>query len=729
MGLVGAVQEGRANRIMEALHDLTPRQARCCRDGQWVTIGAAGLVPGDLVMVMMGEQIPADMRLVEQNGLEVDESILTGESKSISKNLEDSLWLGTMVKAGKGKGIVTAIGNATRFGRISRLSQGLADLESPLQLQLNRLGKQLSLLSIGLILLQSAWAILVQGRGWLEVFTVGVSLAVAAIPEGLPVVACVTLALSTLRLGQRGVLVRRMSAIEACATLDCLCLDKTGTLTENQLRVHSVALTDNQLRVHSVALTDNQLRVNSVSEQNHLVSLIGAWCNAAEWVDGRWQGMAVDVALANHWAEQARRLKPVCLGEVPFDHTRKYHAVEYPEIGVLVKGAPEILFPQLLAIFSQLRTVAFGWGPTGTLHQPAAWQPVALVSLSDSLRLHLEQFIGGLRDRRIRAIMVTGDGREEAERVAQLVGLTGTATDADTAMKSGPRSIVYRATPEHKQALIRRLRQEGLVVGMTGDGVNDAPALHHASLAIAMGSGTQVAQAASQLVLLNDDPRSLLCAIDEGRRVFANVRRFVRFQLTISLAALSLVSLASALNASMVPLSPVQILLINLIMDGPPAQCLALEAAQPGSENKEIVAGMLPRVLLVSTTVAVGCLLLHLRYPQDTTPCFAAFIMASLIHALGCRSEKRSLLPSSTKETFPSNRSLNWALSGTMALLLLCVYWSPLHGLVQTQSMSANMWLEAAAVPMAALVMEECIKLFMRRSIVMKRRYFSLIEV
>ncbi len=749
VGTVGFIQEYRTEKSLDELNKLAPPKCHVLRDDVVTERLASELVPGDVVELRLGDRVPADMILIESVSLEFDESMMTGEHETKNKMaLSPSTWpsrdeealctayMGTLVKAGRGKGIVVAIGPNTELGRLFKLVEQTEDKKSPLQVSLDHLGQQLTLYS-GLFIGLISIAGLFQSRPLMEIFTVAVSLAVAAIPEGLPVVATITLALGVLRLSRRKVIVRKLPAVEALGSVNILCADKTGTLTTNELSVQIVFPVDGE----PLSMSED------VSRQTVLPLLrVASLCNNASRHGDKILGNAIDVALYA-WAdklgypgEQLRRLS-----EVPFSSDRKYMTVQCDEgAGFFVKGAPEVIASMLGSddqanvcnemaghLHSQgLRTLALASGPSMD-----RLKLVGLLGLMDPPRPDIAKTLSSLRSAHLRTVMVTGDAKETAVSLASVIGFPHapdtvvSGSQLEEALEGSKSaesllsrlSIVYRASPKHKLLLVQSLQiQLRAVVAMTGDGVNDAPALKMADIGVAMGkSGTDVARESAKLILTDDNLAALLDGVHEGKAIFANIRHFVRFQLATSLAALGLIAAAAFLSPTGAPpLNPMQILLINIIMDGPPAQSLGVEpihadvlSRPPRPRDAPILsANLLARTGLSALFVLLGCTAVfywELQIaPGDTTRTFTAFVLFSLVNAFCCRSLEKSVFSLGLLE----NHFLNASITIAIITLLAILYMPVLSAIFQTSPLPLFQLAGLSGLAGTLLIFDELVK-------------------
>jgi len=636
---VAYIQEARSEQTLKALASLVPPRALAVRSGQPAAdVAAADLVPGDVVVISTGDRVPADCRIVEAVELVVDESSLTGESEPVTKSAEwegkaptddqvpladcaTLLFAGTFVRFGRARAVVACTGARTEFGIAAQELKDLEPGRTPLQQGMDALGKKLSAASIAVIVAIGVFGLL-RGESLLGVFTVGVSLAVAAIPEGLPICVAVTLALGVMRIAKRQAIVKRLPAVEALGCTDVLCCDKTGTLTRNEMRVAEarcgawrVVRDDDGWSVASDAADGSEprwLRVGAGRDEMLPQPVLACFdacslCSNAT----REHGNPTEVALLEAAATLGvpdRRDRTTRVSEVAFSSERKRMEVRVKDGGATatyVKGALECLNfdadPRWKAENDAL--AARGLRVLGLLKaDDRGTRLLGLVGLADPPRATAAATVAALRSRGTRVVMLTGDGRETACAIARRVGILeegrdagalvlsgaeldqlvaggsvqGFARDADDApggaiMCGSPRpdldyvasvvsrvAVLYRVSPRHKLAVVRVLRNAGAVVAMTGDGVNDAPALKAADVGVAMGvAGTDVAKEAADVVLADDELASIVHAVDEGKAIFHNIRNFLTFQLSTSLAALGIVAGAKVLGLPP-PLNPMQ---------------------------------------------------------------------------------------------------------------------------------------------------------------------------
>ena len=809
--LVAYVQEAKSERTLKALASLVPPRALAVRGGRPAAdVAAADLVPGDVVVVAAGDRVPADVRLVEAVELLVDESSLTGESEPVDKvadarddaeaaapgaapvtDCRTLLFAGTFVRYGRGRGVVACTGSRTEFGIAAQELKDLEPGRTPLQQGMDSLGKKLSAASIAVIVAIGLVGVL-RGEPILDVFTVGVSLAVAAIPEGLPICVAVTLALGVMRIARHKAVVKRLPAVEALGCTDVLCCDKTGTLTKNEMVMTEARCGAWLLRrgprggwecsVDVPAGGDREWLAldgeDALLPQPVLAALdASSLCSNAE-LDA---GQPTEVALlraARELGVADRRRSTTRVSEVAFSSERKRMEVRVAErdgsVGTYVKGALEALtFDADPRWHREASTMASrGLRVLAVLKSDdKGTRLLGLLGISDPPRPSAREAVVRLAERGTRTIMLTGDGRETAVAVARAVAvlpedadvgggadlvLSGDEFDqlaaggdgADAAPPGGALvcgsrrdrddhaaavlrrvAVLYRVSPRHKLDVVRVLRRAGCVVAMTGDGVNDAPALKAADVGVAMGvAGTDVAKEAADVVLANDELLCILHAVDEGKAIFHNIRNFLTFQLSTSLAALGIVAGAKLLGLPQ-PLNPMQVLWINIIMDGPPAQSLGVEPCdeavrrQPPRKRDEptITDAMVFRVLSSAALVAAGTLAVFSAElakdgtgegstKHDTTMTFTVFVLFDMANALTCRSQTN--LVGSAKLPVCANAAFGVAISACVLGQLLVVYCPPLQRVFGTEALSGRDVLVCAAVASSVLALDVARKLY-----------------
>ncbi|NCA70444.1 MAG: cation-translocating P-type ATPase [Sphingobacteriia bacterium] len=784
--LLGFYQEARAERTLAALAGMLAPRARVRRDGETREIAAAGLVPGDLVLLQAGDRVPADGRLIAAHGLEVDEAALTGESQAVGKSTEtltdadrplgdrfDMLYMNTVVTRGRAELLVTATGMRTETGRLAGLIAATPAARTPLQRQLDVLGQRLALIA-GAVVLVILGLSLARHAPLVEAVMMAVALAVAAIPEGLPAVVTVTLAIGMWRMARNRAILKQLAAVETLGATTVICSDKTGTLTLNQMTARAGWFAGHAFSVSGQGYAPVGTIAHAPDAPDlrpYLLPMV--LCTDSRVQDGELLGDPTEGALEvlarkgglDPLAEQARAPR---LAEIPFDSAHKLMATVHAEAAGMViylKGAPDVLLArartwlatdgreapldeatrQTLAAAHQgladqaLRVLAVArrripaadFDPAGDLWQ---WTHdltlLGLAGLMDPPRPEAAAAIAQCRAAGIQVKMITGDHRLTAAAVARELGLegevvTGEMLEAMSARALARRiaaiAVFARVTPQHKVTIVKALQDRGAVVAMTGDGVNDAPALKAADIGVAMGiTGTAVTREAATLVLTDDDFATIVRAVEEGRVIYDNIVKFVRFQLSTNIGAI-LTVLAATLMALPAPFTPIQLLWINIIMDGPPAMTLGVEPARPGlmaepprPPRAQILSArrLLPLVLfgLLMTIGTLGMFLHGLAHADPVTAvtlAFTTFVLFQFFNLFNVRAEHGSAF----NANFRRNASLWLALLGVLLLQVAVVHWPPAQAILGTTALSLADWLLATAVASSVLLVEELRKL------------------
>ncbi|MDG2222648.1 MAG: calcium-translocating P-type ATPase, SERCA-type [Rubripirellula sp.] len=792
--LLGFVQEWKAERAIQALQQMLSPRCQVLRDGTEQQIESADLVPGDIVQLAAGAHVPADLRLSECLNLKVDESALTGESLSVVKSSECVLeetplaqqssmaWMGTAVTAGHGVGIVTATGEATEFGRIATLTGSVDRDTTPLQRKLSVLGKQLGVgaLLVSFLVFLVGW---LSGKPLVEMFLTGVSLAVALVPEGLPAVVTLTLALGVRAMVRRRVLLRRLRAAEALGAATVVCTDKTGTLTQNQMTVTRIWLPAGEVDVTGVGYDPaGHFEVSGHREDYHqrpdLTALLQSSmeCNHASLVHDEqgWHPLgeptetALLVAAYKAWLDPSKHPSP--LAEYSFDSNRKRMTVVTScDTGMMahVKGAPEVILERcshwmnggeiceiddtdrhsVEAAYTKmaetgLRTLAIAQRPLATeipLDPESVESQLVLlgiVGMMDPPRPEVSPAIELARHAGIKVFMITGDSPTTGCAIARQVGLsaehamTGKQLDqiSDSELRQAlENEVVFaRTTPEHKLRIVTALQELGHIVGMTGDGVNDAPALKKADIGIAMGiRGTDVAKGASDIVLTDDNFSSIVGAIEEGRRQYDNIKKFVRYLLSSNSGEVVAIFLNIVMGGPLIFL-PVQILWMNLVTDGMTAVALGLEPAEvsvmsrpPRDPKKPILDrfGVL-LVLGLGTYIGLASLWLFHHYLASNgeeglllaqTVAFTAIVLIEKANVLNFRSLDSPLL----RVGLFSNPWILVALVGTVLLQVAAVYVPGLQQALHTTALGWSDWGLILAFSLPIFLIPESIKILL----------------
>ncbi len=643
--IIGFVQEGKAEAALEAMHKLISPQASVLRAGARQSIAVAELVPGDVVLLEAGDRVPADLRLMRARGLLIDEALLTGESVAAEKNeapVADGAALGdrhgmaysgTLVAAGQGMGVVVATGLATEIGRISALLQSVEQLTTPLLRQINRFAVRFTWFTLAAAVLVFSFAVWVRDFGWAEALLAVVALAVGAIPEGLPAVITITLAIGVQRMAARKAVIRRLPAVETLGATSVICSDKTGTLTRNEMTARRVAAAGHEMTVSgagyapegeleavghddeaaALAACAPVVRCGLLCNDAHLRRAAEGWAVEGDPMEGALVALAMKAGLN---PEHARAEWPR-LDEIPFDAAHRFMATLHRgpagETVAYVKGAPEAVLAmagspdperwasRIAAAASEgERVLGFACKPLPQGRERLAFEDVkggleflGLVGFIDPPREEAKAAVAECRSAGIDVKMITGDHARTAAAIARQLelapdpqALAGAEIDAmdDAGLVDAVRrtQVFARASPEHKLRIVRALQAEGAVVAMTGDGVNDAPSLKAADVGVAMGiKGTEAAKEAAEMVLLDDNFASIVNAVHEGRTVFDNIRKVIAWTLPTNGGEAFTVISAIAFGFTL-PVSAVQILWINLVTAVTLGLVLAFEPAEPG---------------------------------------------------------------------------------------------------------------------------------------------------
>ncbi|WP_320067895.1 cation-transporting P-type ATPase [Micromonospora sp. RTGN7] len=746
---IGVVQEVRADRAIAALDQIAAPNARVIRDGHDLIVPASGVVRGDLVRVEAGDVVPADLRLVEASRLRLDESALTGESVPVDRDVDDEVAAGTVVTVGRAAGTVIRTGAASALGRISALVTATRPGATPLQRRLAGLGRMLGLVAVALSGLVFGLGIL-SGRPVVDMAVTAVSLVVAAVPESLPAVVTLALALGARRMASKRAIPRQLHAVETLGSVTVIASDKTGTLTEGRMAVQRAVTADGSAYDVTGAGYEPRGAVRrdgatvAVPDELRRLARAGLLCNDAVLsppTDERpgWDavGDPLEAALVAFAArcgltpETTRTAWPR-VAEHPFDQaTRRMTTVHRSCDGrwlVVCKGAPEnvLTAPLLdaddaeiaaLAARAQelagagLRVLAVATALVETLPDPAVptgLRPAGLVAVGDPLRAGAADLAASFDAAGVRLLLVTGDHPATAAAIGGQLGIWREGDplvrgdDGDLADAHPAARVYARTQPEQKLDIIAGLQARGHVVAMTGDGVNDAPALRRADIGVAMGGGTEVARQAADLVLVDDELSTVAAAIGEGRRVYDNIRRFLRYALSGGLAEIA-VMLIGPLFGLAVPLLPAQILWINLLTHGVPGVALGAEPAEPGTLHRtprspqESVLGaglgrdvLLTGGLIAAVTLGAGVLAAHWDRPWQSVV-FVVLGLAQLGVALAVRAPR----PAGGRA---GNPALLVAVAVSALLQVGGVLVEPLRALLGTDPLGASELAACAAV-------------------------------
>ncbi|MFW5654324.1 MAG: cation-translocating P-type ATPase [Roseicyclus sp.] len=789
---IGFFTELRATRSMEALREMERVSARVRRDGEEHEIDAADLVPGDIVLLKAGEVVPADLRLVQADNMRVNESALTGESVPQGKTTEkiegdvpvadrgNMAFKGTSISNGSGTGVAVATGMDTELGQISRLAEEAEENETPLEKRLDRLSRQLLVVIAVVAALVSIIGI-VAGRDLFLMVETGVALIVAAVPEGLPIVASIALARGLWRLAKRNALIERLSAVETLGATNVICSDKTGTLTENKMTLTRLVLPDGIVEVPGDgdgAFTLDGEEIDPKERPPVRSALeVGVLCNSATLdnsdADKRGTGDPMEVALLVGGC-RAGIMRDDLLEEQDevrreeFDPSVKMMATYHEDedgIRVAVKGAPEAVLDVCTHVFQGKRrrklgdegrnrwleqnetTTADGLRALALAEKTVGSESeepyegltlIGLVGLLDPPREGVRDAVVDCRKAGIEAVMVTGDQPSTARAIAEAVGLVDDAAEAlvmtgKEMKKAGELSkkekrrllktpIFARFDPEQKLDLIEVYQDAGKIVAMTGDGVNDAPALKKADIGVAMGQrGTEVAREAADMVLRDDSFASIVTAIREGRTIFGNIRKFVIYMLSGNIGEIIAVSLVAAVNAPL-PLLPLQILYINIVSDIFPALALGVGETRadvmknPPRESKEPILTRFLWGVIGAYGLLIGLSVLAVFWyafqigldaDEAVTISFLTFGFARLWHVFNMRDPASPLL----RNEVTTNKYAWIAIGIGIVLLLAAAYLPVLSPVLGTVAPSAEGWLLIAVGSVIPLIVGQIVKL------------------
>jgi len=838
--VVGVIQESKAERALEALKKMAAPNAQVIRDGRQTTIPGREIVAGDIVLLEAGNYVPADLRLVESVNLKIEEASLTGESLPVEKNAgvvldseiplgdrKNTAFMSTLITYGRGKGLVTGTGMNTQIGLIAEMIQSFEAEDTPLQKKLEHLGKVLGSACLAICALVFIFGLFrdthladALNGGFLDyltaektvivnLFMTAVSLAIAAVPEGLPAIVTICLALGMQRMIKHNALIRKLPAVETLGCATVICSDKTGTLTQNEMTVVQGWAGGKRFRISgdgygpngaffigndpfdprsdadtslllNGALICNDARLEETSDEAGLRS----WQIVGDPTEG-----ALVVAAAKSGAQRGDLDKAwPRVQEIPFDSERKrmstIHRIDDTRAGALlpdvapfmalVKGAPDVILDlcgqwlesgrgvslnevQRRLILEQnhdmasqaLRVLAVAYRPLP--ENPSNVNPetiekdlifVGLLGMIDPPRPEVIDALQVARTAGLKCIMVTGDYKDTAEAIARDIGLltpgglvlTGAEieklSDQELADRADQLTVCCRVSPQHKTRIVDALKSRGHVVAMTGDGVNDAPALKRANIGIAMGvSGSDVAKQTADMVLTDDNFASIVAAVEQGRIIYSNIRKFVYFLLACNVGEI-LIIFGSMLAGMPIPLRPVQLLWLNLVSDGAPALALGLEKGDPDVMkqpprsptepviNRDMAIGI-GVVSVVDALAILGVFYLALqRYPDHLaaaqTIAFATLCVSELIRAFTARSERHSVFSIGVF----SNRWMVWAVGVSFLLVLTVIYVPFLRPFFDTVPLTVSDWLLMLPFFFASPVAMELIKVYFRKRMV-----------
>ena len=756
--VVGFIQEYRAEQAMEALHKMALTNALVIRNNYPANVVSTGLVPGDIILLEAGNIVPADVRLIECVQLKINESSLTGESLAVEKNpatlKEENLALGdyinmafngTYITAGHGKGIVIATGMKTEFGRIAKLLQ-VPTTETPLQRRLTVFGKNLAYIILFICALVFIIGYL-RGENIVLMLLTSLSLAVAAIPEALPAVITIALATGAKKLVRKNALIRKLTAVETLGSVSFICTDKTGTLTLNKMTVEEIVVKDNgggNMLLMAMALNNNVYR-----NEDH--RSIGEPTEIALY----------DYALTHGFDKTLVEEKLPRVGEIPFDSDRKCMTTIHKrddKFVVFVKGAVEVMGQDIRddeavkfwkdasgkMLDSGLRVLGFAMKELDTL--PAVMSPaviennvrfIGLAGIIDPPREEAKHAVHECKTAGIQPVMISGDHPSTAATIAKRLGIIESAEDRivtgpDLNVMTEKRlkeivdhiKVYARVSPEQKLRIVKALQSRGEYVAMTGDGVNDAPALKHADIGVAMGiTGTDVSKEAANMILLDDNFATIVKAVKEGRRIFDNIRKFIRYILTGNTAEIWTIFLAPFFGLP-IPLLPIHILWINLVTDGLPGLALATEPAErnvmrrpPRRPGESIFANGLGihilwvGLLLAALTLGTQAYAIHIADAHWQTMVFTVLCLGQLTYSMAIRSETDSVF----KQGLFSNMRLLGAVIFTFMLQFCIIYLPFLNKIFRTAPLSFKEIVFCVAISFVIFFAVEVEKWFKRK--------------
>ena len=747
--ILGFVQEFRTEKSLEALQEMAAPTCKAIRDGNIKVINSRELTKGDVVILEAGDRIPADGTFIDAANMVVDESLLTGESVGISKDTnkgKNEGYMGTIVLKGRGLLIVDSIGMETEMGKIANLLDNIEEEKSPLRERLDSLGKILVVVCIIVCIIVTVLGIL-RGNNITEMFLLGVSLAVAAIPEGLAAIVTVALALGVSRMLKRNALIRKLPAVETLGCTSVICSDKTGTLTQNKMTVKEI-LTNGKIY---------ELDKENLYDCEKLKEAF-VYCNDTNYnydiknIDKAVMGDPTETALVKVFFKETKEAEDFIakanrLFEIPFDSTRKMMTVIMKVNGketCYMKGAPERVLERCSAVLENgkikpltaqkkkqiynyiesmsnraLRCIAAAYKEEHLVKNDSVEENLIFLGVAGSMdppRIEVKDAVLKCKMAGIKPVMITGDHKNTALAIAKSINICTTddqAITGDELEKMSDEELVKRVeklrvfarvSPNHKLRIVRAFKKNNNIVAMTGDGVNDAPAIKEADIGVAMGiSGTDVTKEAASMVLMDDNFATIVSAVEEGRIIYDNIRKFIRYLLSCNLGEVLTMFLASLFYLPN-PLTPIQILFVNLATDGLPAIALGIDPADkdimrqaPREKNEGIFARGLWEKIIVRGCLIGICTLLSFMvgryYGMDLATCrtiaLCTLVMSQLLHVFECRSERHSI--------FEINVLSNIYLLGAVLVsitMICCILYIPfLKGIFNTVALNLGQWL------------------------------------
>lgn len=747
--ILGFVQEFRTEKSLEALQELAAPTCKVIRDGNIKVVSSKELTIGDLVVLEAGDRIPADGTFIDAANMVVDESLLTGESVGISKDTtkgKNSGFMGTIVLKGRGLIIIDAIGMKTEMGKIANLLDNIEEDKSPLRERLDSLGKILVVMCIVVCLIVTILGI-IRGNDITEMFLLGVSLAVAAIPEGLAAIVTVALALGVGRMLKRNALVRKLPAVETLGCTSVICSDKTGTLTQNKMTVKEILVNG---RIY-------ELDKEKIYDCENLKEAF-IYCNDANYnyeikdIEKAVMGDPTETALVKAFYKDSKELqkfveKSKRVYEISFDSTRKMMTVIMNENGketCYMKGAPErvlekcnsvlengkvkpLTYQKKKQIYSYieamsnraLRCIAAAYKEENLVKNESVECDLIFLGVAGSMdppRIEVKDAVLKCKMAGIKPIMITGDHKNTALAIAKSINICNSddqavtgdelekMSDSELVKKVNKIRVFARVSPNHKLRIVRAFKKNNNIVAMTGDGVNDAPAIKEADIGVAMGiSGTDVTKEAAAMVLMDDNFATIVSAVEEGRVIYDNIRKFIRYLLSCNLGEVLTMFLASLFYLPN-PLTPIQILFVNLATDGLPAIALGVDPPDkdimrqsPREKNEGIFArGLWEKIIVRGSLIGVCTLLSFMSgryYGMDLATCrtitMCTLVMSQLLHVFECRSERHSIF----EINIFSNIYLLGAVLVSMTMICCILYIPFLSGIFNTVALNLGQWL------------------------------------
>ncbi len=750
-GIMGFAQEIKTEKTLEALKKMASPVSKVYRDNKLVTVQSENIVTDDVMVLEAGDRISADAVLIKSNRLSVDESMLTGESVPVEKDGKDEVFAGTNVINGRAVVRVVKTGMDTRMGEIAKMMDEIEEEPTPLQKRLDELGK---IIAIGCLLICFVVALtgFLRGEKLFDMLLTGVSLAVAAVPEGLPAIVTISLALAVNRMVRRKSLIRKLHAVESLGCADVICSDKTGTLTENKMTVEEIYLSGEVIKMTpkgEFKIEDKFVNIRN-SEAGRTILKASVICNNAViraekkgtlLIGSPTEGALLIMAKNAGVLQKDIMEEFIKKDEKPFDSKRKMMSVlaenRKGEKFVATKGAVEMLLPRCTGIMLSekvvpmsnaikkeieqkasdmakrgLRVIAVGYKESETFSEEA-FVFSGLIGMLDPPRKEAKEAVSKCKKAGIKTVMITGDHRDTACAIAEKIGiyhngdkiLTGNELEVITPDELEriieDVTVFARVSPHHKLKIVKAFKKRGHIVAMTGDGVNDAPAIKEADIGVSMGiTGTDVTKEASDVILLDDNFKTLVTAVEEGRTIYANIRKFIRYLLSCNIGEVLTMFLGIIMGMPTV-LLPIHILLVNLVTDGLPAIALGLEPCEkncmkkrPRRANESIFSnGLLGTIifrgsLIGLTTLGIFSHLLTSTGDINTarSGAFLTLVLTQLLHVFECKSEERSIFTVS----FFNNFKLIGAALLSAAIIFVAIYWPPAQFVFKTVALSRN---------------------------------------